>query len=52
VHGGRSTRQRPAAMRAALRDSRRRFYRKYRSPAFRLAAAAIEAAAGVAGRDR
>jgi len=51
-HGGRSTGQRPAAMRAALRDSRRRFYRKYRSPAFRLAAAAIEAAAGVAGRDR
>jgi GT2 family glycosyltransferase len=51
-HGGRSTGQRPAAMRDALRRSRWRFYRKYRSPAFRLAARAIEAAAGVAGRDR
>jgi len=50
-HPGRSTYLRKFADHEG-KEFVRRFYRKYRSPAFRLAAAAIEAAAGVAGRDR
>jgi N-acetylglucosaminyl-diphospho-decaprenol L-rhamnosyltransferase len=49
-HSGRSTAQRPAAMRAELQRSRRRFYRKHYPVAFRVAARAIRVVAGVARR--